>query len=58
MEPGSFVPTFLMQGGLVGCQKAWCGPCYTGEHPVEFPIMKPTDEDGYVTLKAKDKLRF
>jgi hypothetical protein len=36
----------------------WCGVCYKPLDNGEFPVAKPTDEDGVVVLDAGDELRF
>jgi len=40
------------------CQKAWCGPCYTGAELTRFPVLEPEDKDDVVTLISQDKHRF
>ena len=40
------------------CLGAWCGSCYTETDGDEFPIKRPTDEEGYELLVERDKDRF
>jgi len=36
------------RGHWTPCQQAWCGPYYIALDKNEFPVAKPTDEDGVV----------
>jgi hypothetical protein len=45
-------------GRRASCLGAWCGRCYTATTGDEFPITKPTDEEGFAVVVAKDKDRF
>lgn len=46
------------RGSWSACQKVWCGKCYKPLDQDEFPIAKPTDEDGVVSMDSEDQARF
>lgn len=40
------------------CQQVWCGGCYRPLDVNEFPIARPTDEEGNIVLAEEDHDRF